>query len=111
MDTDSGSEFKKGKLAHKARSVPLLSLQDPDLAAPLNADAIGWIRIPDQDSRRENGLIIHKARSVPLPIVQSPDSAASLDPDSGSGFKKGKLAHKARSVPLRFYRFRVQLCH
>ncbi len=54
MDTDSGSGFKKGKLAHKARSVPLPSVQDPDSAVLLNLDASEWICISDQDLRTEN---------------------------------------------------------
>ncbi len=41
----------------QARSVPLPSLQDPDSALSLNPDSCGWIRIPDQDLRRENWLI------------------------------------------------------
>ncbi len=59
MDTDSGSGFKKGKLAHKARSVPLPSLNDSDSSLSLNPDANGQIRIPDQDLRRENWFIMN----------------------------------------------------
>ncbi len=45
------------RLAHKARSVPLPSVQHPDSAVSLNPDSAGWIRIPDQDLRRKNWLI------------------------------------------------------
>ncbi len=46
MDTESRSGFKKGSLAHKARSAPL-SVRHPDLAVPLNPDAS--TRISDQN--------------------------------------------------------------
>jgi hypothetical protein len=52
------SGFKKGKLAHTAGSVPLLSVQHPDSAVSLNPDSSRWIRIPDQDLRRENWHIM-----------------------------------------------------
>ncbi len=61
MDTDTGSRFKNGKLAHKARSVPLPSVQGPDSAVSLNPDSRGWIRIPDQDLILK-GKLAHKAR-------------------------------------------------
>jgi hypothetical protein len=49
VDTDSGSGFKKGNLAHEAWSVPLPSVQVPDPALSLNPDSSRRIRTPDQD--------------------------------------------------------------
>jgi hypothetical protein len=62
VDTKSGSGFKKVKLAHKAMSVPLPSLQGPDSAVSLNSDSSGWIRIPDQDLRREFHSWVYRIR-------------------------------------------------
>ncbi len=45
---------------------------------PLNPDASGRIRTPDQELRR----LAHKARSVPLPSGQDTDSVVSLNPDA-----------------------------